>query len=452
MNVTLPQEPKSEHALEVARTLMRAGHRALLAGGAVRDLVLGLIPQDYDIATNAVPQQVQALFPRTVAVGAAFGVVRVVTEAGDVEVATFRRDLGYLDGRHPAGVEFSDEIEDARRRDFTINALLLEPASATVLDYVGGLDDLAAHRLRAIGDPAQRFGEDALRLLRAVRFAARFELEIDATTWQALVRLSPTIGRVSAERVRDELLKILVERHRRRALELLHTSGLLAQVLPELAAGEGVEQPPEFHPEGDVLTHTFLMADLLQPDPSAELALAVVLHDIGKPPTFSRSDRIRFNRHAEVGAEMALTVCKRLRLSRLSTERVVELVRHHLRFKDVRKMRPATLKRFLRMEGFQEHLELHRVDCLGSHGLLEHYLFCREKLEEFQRSEASAGLRPPRLLDGDDLIAAGYRPGPQFKEMLAYLEELQLEGRLTTREQALEAVRQRFGSAVRGDA
>lgn len=445
MRIELPQEPRARRALVVARALIAAGHRALFAGGAVRDLVLGRTPQDYDIATSARPEEVQALFPHTVAVGAAFGVVRVVSAAaGDVEVATFRRDLGYRDGRHPDAIAFSDEIEDARRRDFTINGLLLEPESGAVVDYVGGLDDLSAKRLRAIGDPTARFAEDALRLLRAPRFAARFELAIDPATWEGLVRSAPSIARVSAERIRDELLKMLVERHRKRALELLHSSGLMQRLLPELAACEGVEQPPEFHPEGDVLVHTLLMADLLQSDPSPELALAVVLHDIGKPPTFSREDRIRFNRHAEVGAEMARAVCKRLRLSRDSTERVYELVRHHLRFKDVVKMRPATLKRFLRMEGFEEHLELHRVDCLGSHGMLDHYDFCRAKLEQFRQSEAAAGLRPARLIDGGDLIAAGYRPGPQFKAILSLVEDLQLEGRLGSREQALEAVRRRF--------
>jgi poly(A) polymerase len=407
-------------------------------------LVLGARPNDYDIATSARPEQVRELFPRTVAVGAAFGVVRVVTAAGDVEVATFRQDLGYQDGRHPAAIAYSDELEDARRRDFTINGLFLVPDSGEVVDHVGGLADLAARRLRAIGDPARRFQEDSLRLLRAVRLAARFELEVDPATWRDLVRLAPAVERVSAERIRDELLKMLVERHRRRAFELLHISGLLRLVLPELAACAGVEQPPEFHPEGDVLTHTFLMLDLLREDPAAELALGVLLHDIGKPPTFTRGDRIRFNRHAEVGAELARTVCERLRLSRISTERVVELVRHHLRFKDAPQMRPSTLKRFLRMDHFEDHLELHRVDCLGSHGLLDNYRFCRQKLAEFRRAEVEDGLRPPRLINGHDLINAGYHPGPMFKRALALVEDLQLEGRVRTRQEALDELRRRL--------
>jgi poly(A) polymerase len=431
---------KREAATEIVRRLRAEGFQAYLVGGCVRDLVMGREPKDYDVSTDATPDQVVKLFPESLTVGAQFGVVIVPRAAGNVEVATFRSDGRYADGRHPSEVRYAKTPrEDVRRRDFTINGLLLDPLENQVLDYVGGQGDIRARRIRAIGNPIERFHEDRLRMLRAVRFAARFGFSLDAAALEAIRKLAPLIHDVSAERVRDELLKILTEGQARRGFELLDETGLLREVLPEVKAMQGVPQPPEFHPEGDVWVHTLLMLEGLRA-PTPTLALGVLLHDVGKPPTLSVRERIRFDNHVEVGAEMAQAVCARLRLSARETERVVELVRHHLRFKDFPRMRRSTQLRFLRMEGFDEHLELHRLDCLASHGDLSTYELARRILEETPLAQ----IKPAPLLGGDDLIAQGYTPGPLFKEILQTVEDAQLEGKLHTREDALRLLAEQF--------
>jgi len=433
-------DAKREAAVQIVQRLRGARFQAYLVGGCVRDLVMGREPKDYDICTDAQPDEVVKLFPDSLTVGAQFGVVVVPRPEGNVEVATFRSDGRYADGRHPTEVRYArTPQEDVRRRDFTINGLLYDPLEERFLDYVGGQADIRARRIRTIGDPFQRFQEDRLRMLRAVRFAARFAFALDATTRESICKLAPLIDEVSAERVRDEILKILTEGQARRGFELLDEVALLHEVLPEVKRMQGVAQPPEFHPEGDVWIHTMLMLEKLE-RATPTLALGVLLHDVGKPPTFSVRERIRFDNHVEVGAKMAEKICGRLRLSSRETERIVELVRHHLRFKDFPKMRRSTQLRFLRMEGFEEHLELHRLDCLASHGDLTNYELARRLLEETPAAE----IKPRPLLRGDDLIAQGYTPGPIFKKLLQAVEDAQLEGRIHTREDALRLVSEQF--------
>ncbi len=433
-------DAKREAATEIVHRLRSEGFQAYLVGGCVRDLVMGREPQDYDVTTNATPDQVLTLFPDALTVGAQFGVVIVPREAGNVEVATFRSDGLYADGRHPREVRYAETPqEDVCRRDFTINGLLYDPLNDQVLDFVGGQADIRARRVRTIGDPVERFGEDRLRMLRAVRFTARFDFKLEPTVLAAIRRLAAQIHDVSAERVRDEIVKILTEGRARQGFELLDESGLLQEVLPEVKRLQGVEQPPEFHPEGDVWIHTLLMLEGMR-EPTPTLALGVLLHDVGKPPTFSIRERIRFDNHMEVGAKMAEEICSRLRLSARETERVVELVRQHLRFKDFPRMRRSTQLRFLRLEGFEEHLELHRLDCLASHGDLTNYELARRMLEETPQDE----IKPVPLLRGDDLIAQGYSPGPLFKQILQAVEDAQLEGRIHTRDEALRLVEDRF--------
>jgi len=400
---------------------------------------MGRPPHDVDIVTAARPEQIALLFPRTVPVGVRFGVVLVPTESGVYDVATFRREGPYLDGRRPSFVEYATLEEDVRRRDFTVNALMFDPLDGSVVDLVGGRDDLAARRIRTVGDPETRFAEDHLRMLRAIRLAAELDFTIDEETFQAIRAHAPAITRVSAERIRDELLRLLVSPGRVPGLERLQESGLLREILPEVAAMEGVEQPPEFHPEGDVLTHTRLALSHLQ-DPSPILALAVLLHDVGKPPTFRRAERIRFDGHDEAGAAMAEEICRRLRLSNDETALVVDLVREHLRIRDLPRMRPAKVKRFLARPDIADHLELHRVDCLASHGDLSTWEWARQAREHLTEEEQ----RPPRLVTGDDLIARGYRPGPRFKEILEAVLDAQIEGRVRTREEALALVEREF--------
>jgi len=437
-----------ELAEKICGVLRDAGHQAYLVGGCVRDLVLGREPADYDVATDALPERVQQLFPDSIAVGAQFGVIIVAEGSVQVEVATFRSDVGYSDGRHPDRVTYArSPEEDVRRRDFTINGLLLDPRTGEVLDFVGGRDDLRAGLLRAIGEPGLRFREDKLRMVRAVRFAARLDYAIEQATLAALRRLAPQVTQVSAERLRDELTKLLTEGAARRGFELLDETGLLIIVLPEAAKMKGVEQPPQFHPEGDVWIHTRLMLEKLAAGSSPTLAWGVLLHDVGKPPTFtpaaSTGDRIRFDEHVEVGTRMAEEICRRLRFSNDDTEQVAALVANHLRFKDVFEMRPSTLKRFVRLPRFEEHLELHRLDCLASHGMLDAYQFVCQFLEQ----TPPAQVRPARLVSGDDLKQMGFAPGPQFREILRAVEDAQLDGRLASRAEALAFIRQNYQAA-----
>ncbi len=431
----------------IVRQIRAEGYSAWLVGGCVRDLLLGREPDDFDVATSAQPAELLRLFPRAGQVGAHFGVVLVHENEAEVEVATYRRDMDYVDGRHPSSVQFENSPEqDVLRRDFTINALLLDPESGEVVDYAGGRADLAAGIIRAIGDPATRFGEDHLRLLRAVRFAARLNFTIEPATFAAMKALAPSIRNISIERVRDEISRILTEGGARRGFELLDESGLLRQVLPEVADLKGVQQPPEFHPEGDVWTHTMIMLEGLK-EPALDLALGVLLHDIGKPATFRIAERIRFDGHVEKGVELAHRMLMRLRYPHSVIEQVEALIANHMRFKDVPKMRESKIKRFLRMPKFDQHLELHRLDCLSSHGSLANYNFARTKQSEVPPEE----LRPAPLITGHDLIAAGHKPGPAFAAALREAEDAQLEGRVSTREQALAIALESLGSRASGD-
>ncbi len=429
-----------ELARQIVTRLKASGNQAYFVGGCVRDLILGGQPKDYDVSTDARPDEITALFPKSDLVGAHFGVVLVRDSGAQVEVATFRSDHAYVDGRHPVAVDFeSDPRQDVLRRDFTINALLLDPDRDEILDFVGGREDLRNRIVRAIGDPETRFREDHLRLLRAVRFAARLDYQIDPATMQAIQLLHNLILKVSAERIRDELARILTEGGARRGFELLEATGLLADILPEVAAMKGVPQPPEFHPEGDVWTHTLLMLEQLR-QPSVTLALGVLLHDVGKPPTFRVAERIRFDGHVEKGVEMAEGILTRLRFSNDEIRQAIALVANHMRFKDAPQMRESTLKRFLRIENFPEHLELHHLDCLSSHGHLDNYELVKKKLEELPPAE----LKPPPLITGADLIAAGYQPGPIFARILATVEDAQLESKIRTPDEAMALVRSQF--------
>ena len=434
-----------ELANSICDTLERHGFQALLAGGAVRDVLLHRVPSDYDVATNATPSEVLRLFPQGLDIGAQFGVVLVRQDSLKVEVATFRSDIGYSDGRHPDQVVYSQTPEeDVQRRDFTINGLLMRHDTGEVLDFVAGRNDLAAGIIRAIGEPSRRFAEDKLRMLRAVRFAARFGYTIEPKTFAAIEKHANEIQIVSAERIREELTKLLTEGAARRGFELLGELSLLPQVLPEIAALKGVPQPPQFHPEGDVWIHTLLMLEGLLPGVSPTLAWGVLLHDIGKPPTFRSAsetgDRIRFDGHVDVGVRMADELCRRLRFSNDDTDQIKALVANHMKFKDVAQMRPSTLKRFVRLPQFDEHLELHRLDCQSSHGKLDAYNTVRAFLAQTPPAE----VRPPRLLSGDDLKDLGYTPGPEFQKMLTTLENAQLEEAVQTRDQALEFVRRHY--------
>ena len=436
--------PMETTARGLVGRLRAAGHLAYFAGGCVRDLVRGQTPKDFDIATDARPEDVQKIFSRTYAVGAHFGVIVVLEKDWQFEVATFRSDGIYLDGRHPAQVSFSSPEEDARRRDFTINGMFFDPPNDAVIDFVGGREDLAAGIVRAIRDPAQRFAEDRLRLLRAVRFATVLEFEIEPVTWSAIVQAAPTIQEISSERIREELMRIFLSPQRVRGWDLLDGSGLMKAILPEIENLKGCAQPPQFHPEGDVFRHTRLMLELLPDEVSLPLVLSVLFHDIGKPPTASvdEAGRIRFNGHDRVGAEMTEALMQRLRFSRAEIDPTVEAVRQHMVFKDVPNMRIAKLKRFMARPTFADELELHRVDCAGSHGMLDNYEFLQRKREEF----ANEPIIPPPLVTGDDLIALGLRPGPHFGEILEAIETQQLEGTLGDRPAALAWVKKKYPS------
>ncbi|MBI4444553.1 MAG: CCA tRNA nucleotidyltransferase [Acidobacteria bacterium] len=426
-------------ALRIVRRLKEQGHQALFAGGAVRDLLLGRRVWEIDIATSAPPEDVEKLFGHTIPVGKQYGVVIVVEDSINFEVTTFREEAGYQDGRHPTQVRFTDYQTDALRRDFTINALFMVPETGEVLDCVGGRADLERRLIRTVGIPQQRFEEDKLRVMRAVRLACQLDFEIDPLTYAEVSHFAPKLTQVSWERIRMELMKILTGPAPSRGLQLLFESGILKCILPEVAAMHGVPQPPQFHPEGDVFEHTRLMFEISK-ERSEMLALGILLHDVGKPPTFSVRERIRFDGHHEVGAQIAEEIGRRLRLSNEQLDDVVDLVRNHLQFINVREMRESTLKRFLRKPNIETHLELHRLDCLASHGDLSNYDFCLQKLHELGEEQ----MRPQALINGYDLIEMGLTPGPVFSEILHNVEDAQLEGRLLSREDALEWVRANY--------
>jgi poly(A) polymerase len=435
-----------ELANSICDTLQRAGFQAFLVGGCVRDMLLGREPADYDVATSATPEQVLQLFPDGVTVGAQFGVILVPRDRLKVEVATFRSDMGYTDGRHPDRVEYAKSAEeDVQRRDFTINGLVMRHDTGEVLDYVDGQADLRAGIIRAIGEPGRRFAEDKLRMLRAVRFAARFGYEIEHETFAAIRKHAKDIKQVSAERIREELTKLLTEGAAKNGFELLDLCWLLPLVLPEIAAMKGVEQPPQYHPEGDVWVHTLVMLGGLPAGCAATLAWGVLLHDVGKPATFRSAketgDRIRFDGHVEVGMAIAREILGRLRFSNQDTEQILSLVEHHMKFKDVERMRQATLKRFVRLPHFDEHLELHRLDCLSSHRHLEAYQF----VTDFIVQTPPEVVRPSKLLTGNDVIELGYSPGPLIGKILETVEEAQLNGDLSSKEEAISFVKNKFG-------
>lgn len=429
-------------ARRIVETLQSAGEAAYFVGGCVRDRLLGRDIQDWDVATSAPAAKVRSVFERSEEVGAAFGVVLVHGEGATVEVATFRKDFDYQDGRRPERVTFTPLVEeDVRRRDFTINGLLYDPVGDRVLDLVEGRQDLDGELVRAIGDPLERFAEDHLRMLRAVRFAARLGFAIEAATLAAIRQSAPAIKRIAAERVRDEFTRILTEGGARRGMELLDETGLLAEILPEVATLQGVEQSPEHHPEGDVWTHTLLLLENLPADASVTLAMGALLHDIGKPATFERGpDRIRFYGHVQEGVKIGEKICRRLRFSNAETEQILALIENHMRFMHVQQMRPSKLKRFLRQPDFAEHLELHRLDCTASHGKLDNYEFAQESLAAF----GEEGLRPAPLVTGKSLIDNGFQAGPAFSRIIEAAEAAQLEGVFDTKEAGLAWVRRRW--------
>ncbi len=430
-------------AVRIVKRLRKHGFQAYLVGGCVRDMLMGKRPKDYDVATDARPEQVTGLFRKTLSVGAHFGVIIVRLRGRSYEVATFREEWGYSDGRRPDGVRFSTPKADAKRRDFTINGLFYDPIEDRVIDYVGGRKDLKSGIIRAIGDPEARFMEDKLRMLRAVRFSSRFGFPIEKKTGLAIIRHAPMILDVSSERIKDEITALLLD-NAAEGIREMDRYGLLDVVLPEVADMKGVLQPPEFHPEGDVYEHTLLMLEKMKRPYSkrAEFVLGVLLHDVGKPDTYKLKDRIRFDGHTERGAEKAEKMLHRLRFSNETIRTVTDLVRSHMRFMNVQDMREAKLKRLLRREDFDLHLELHRLDCLASHGDLSNYRYCKKKLKEFGKQEKK--LTPPRLLTGNDLIRMGFQPGPLFKEILEALEDAQLEGKVTDRDQAVQWVKDNY--------
>lgn len=441
--------PFESELFDIARHLViqlkNSGYKAFCVGGCTRDMLMNVPPKEYDIATSATPDEVSKIFSHTIPVGVSFGVILVLIGRYRFEVATFRKDEGYSDSRHPDYVTYStDEEEDVLRRDFTINGMLYDPIGEEAIDYVGGLDDIRDGIIRTIGVPLDRFDEDKLRLMRAVRFASRYGFAIERDTDGALKELAPRINLVSAERIRDELVKIITQRNPGEGLGLLRETGLLRYILPEVDIMHGVEQPPEFHPEGDVFTHTCLVLDKIYENTggitSPELAMGGLLHDVGKPPTFSVSDRIRFNGHDKLGADMSREICRRLKFSNKQTELIYELVRDHLKFKDVFYMKKSTLKRFIGTPDFEEHMVLHLADCLASHGSTEAYDFVMQKFEEFKDEE----IKPEPLIGGRELIEMGYTPGPLFKEILNLVEEAQLEGEITNKSEALALVSRKY--------
>lgn len=434
---------KRHAAISIVKTLVKQGHKAYFAGGCVRDELMGLQPDDIDIATSAKPEEIIKLFPKTFEKGKAFGVISVMIDGEEFEVATFRKEGKYSDGRRPDHVEWTSDRQDAMRRDFTINGLFYDPLENKIIDYVEGKQDIQGKIIRTIGNPYHRFDEDKLRMMRAVRFSSRFQYPLEEETKKALIEMTPQITEVSPERIQGELLKILTQPHADQGIHLLSEIGILKIILPEIEAMKGVEQPLQFHPEGDVYVHTLLLLKNLD-HPNPELAMGALLHDVGKPSTFTVKERIRFDGHTEVGADMARKILRRLRFSNKQIEHISSLILQHLQFINVKQMRKSTLKRFLLQAGFQDHLELHRLDCLGCHAILENYYFCKEKLEELRKEP------PPRkpIVSGKELIKLGFKPGPIFKKILEAIETAVLEGEIKTKKEGLKLAKEEFGSHI----
>ncbi len=436
-----------DFAREVVVELRKAGHKAFCVGGCARDTLLGIEPKEYDITTSATPEEVSEIFPHTVPIGVSFGVILVITGKYQFEVATFRKDQSYTDGRHPDKVIYSsEEQEDVRRRDFAINGMLYDPIEEEVIDYVDGIRDIKSKIVQTIGDPYERLNEDKLRMMRAIRFSSRYNFELNLDTFLAIEKLAADITQVSGERIRDEITKIITQSNPGHGLNMLSVSGLLKYILPDVEIMNGVEQPPEFHPEGDVFIHTCLVLDKLHKNQagvvSPELAIGALLHDVGKPPTFSVSDRIRFNGHDKLGADMSKKICRDLKFSNKQIEVIYALIRDHLKFKDVFNMKKSTLKRFIGMPHFEEHMALHLADCQASHGLTAAYDFVMEKYNDFEEEE----IKPAPLISGRELIEMGYKPGPLFSDILNFVEEAQLEGEITNTQEAIEAVLENYPS------
>jgi len=429
-----------EESIQIIKKLRSAGYQALWAGGCVRDLIMRKKPHDFDIATSALPDEVEGLFKKTIPVGKKFGVILVQKGKHVFEVATFRKDQGYKDGRHPIGVKFTEESEDAQRRDFTINALYYDPVKKKTIDYVDGRKDIKNKLIRTVGNPIKRFEEDHLRLMRAIRFAANLGFSIDENTWKAIKCSKKLIKKVSAERVRDELIKMFTRPNAGEALILLEESGLLKEVLPDIQAMKGVEQPPEFHPEGDVFIHTKLLMDKLK-DPSMVLAFGALLHDVGKPPTKSfQKGRICFYQHAELGAKMSEQILKKLKFSNNEIKDICSLVANHMKFAAVQEMRQGKLKRLISLETFSDELELHRIDCMSCHEILDNYYFMKKKVKQFKKEE----LKPKHFIMGGDLIKLGYSPGPVMGDIIEQCYEAQLENKITAKKEAISWVKKHF--------
>ena len=431
---------KGKTALKIIQKLKDAGFLSYFAGGCVRDYLLGKEPEDFDIATTATPDEVERVFSKTIPIGKQFGVLLIVEDGDQFEVATFRSEDSYVDGRRPEKVEFTGPEEDAKRRDFTVNGLFYDPIEKKVIDFVGGVEDLKKKIVKAIGDPEKRFEEDKLRLLRAVRFAANLDFPIENSTWNAILLKAKEITKVSAERIREELVKIFTRPGAAKGYMLLSDSGLMKVILPEIEDMKGVKQPPEYHPEGDVFRHTFLLIEELS-CPSPTLAFGALLHDIGKPPTFvERKGRPTFYEHASVGAKMTKAIMKRLRFSNDDINLVCDSVFYHMKFGDVQKMRSGKLKQFVSRNNFLEELELHRIDCIASHRKLDNYEFLNKKLEEYKKEE----LKPKAFVTGNDLIELGMKPGPKMKPILEELYVLQLEGKYKNKDEALKWAKQKI--------
>jgi putative nucleotidyltransferase with HDIG domain len=429
-----------QKALQIVKKLTQGGFTAYFAGGCVRDLVMKVKPKDYDIATTASPDEVSKIFPKHIPVGKQFGVMLVIDDDFQFEVATFRREGNYQDGRHPGSVAFTEPKEDAKRRDFTINGMFYDPVQCVIVDYVGGVNDIKKKVIRTIGAPDERFTEDHLRILRAIRFAANLGFKIEKETWISIQELKKKIHSVSQERIRDELVKMFTRANAGDALKLLDESGLLSELLPEVAAMKKVTQPPEFHPEGDVFIHTCMLLDQLK-ETSPVLAFGALLHDVGKPPTFSDDGkRIRFNNHAHVGAQMAEVILRRLHFSNKEISGIVSCVENHMKFANVKEMRIGKLKQFVARDSFDTELEMHRIDCLASHGKLELYRFLKKKIRDFKKEE----LKPKPLITGHDLIKIGIQPGPIMKTILGELYQLQLEGQFKLKADAVAWVKKKF--------
>ncbi|OGW79567.1 MAG: phosphohydrolase [Omnitrophica bacterium RIFCSPLOWO2_12_FULL_44_17] len=435
-------EQAEKIAIQIIEKLKAAGFVAFFAGGYVRDLIMGNTPKDYDIATSALPDDIEAMFPKCISVGKKFGVEIVVLEGYQFEVTTFRSDAKYVDGRHPESVSFSSPEEDAKRRDFAINGLFYDPMNRRMIDFVSGQMDIEKKVIRTIGNPQERFEEDHLRILRAIRFAANLNFEIEAATWAAMIRNRTSIHRVSQERIRDELVKMFTRPGAGKGLVLLSESGLLAEVLPEIEALKGVKQPEAYHPEGDVFVHTKLMLDQLKQPVSVELAFSAIFHDVGKPGTFGRTETgdIHFYNHAAVGADIAREALTRLRFSNQEIDRITWAIGNHMRYGDVKEMRIGKLKQLIGKETFEMELELHRADCLASHGSLDNYYFLIQKREEFKKED----LKPKCIINGHDLMALGVSEGPIMKEILNAIYELQLELKFKSKEDAILYVKEKL--------